>query len=90
MMLHLFLKKGDWFPPKRFGYGAGLPTAWQGWALIAAWFAALAGLRALDHTKHSGGHVAAIVLGITITGLFLLIAARRTRGGWKWRWGERD
>ena len=21
-----------WFAPKRFGYGAGLPIAWQGWA----------------------------------------------------------
>ena len=22
-----------WFQPKRFGYGAGWPIAWQGWAL---------------------------------------------------------
>ena len=28
------MSDGDWFAPKRFGYGAGLPIAWQGWALI--------------------------------------------------------
>lgn len=29
-MFHKFLEDGDWFAPKRFGYGAGLPIAWQG------------------------------------------------------------
>lgn len=24
-----------WFAPKRYGYGSGLPIAWQGWALLA-------------------------------------------------------
>ena len=24
----------EWFAPKRYGYGAGLPIAWQGWAVI--------------------------------------------------------
>ena len=23
-----------WFAPKRYGYGSGLPIAWQGWALM--------------------------------------------------------
>ena len=42
-MLHMFLKKGDWFAPKRYGYGTGLPIAWQGWALLAAYGAGIAG-----------------------------------------------
>ena len=23
----------SWFAPKRYGYGAGAPISWQGWAL---------------------------------------------------------
>lgn len=74
-----------WFAPKRFGYGAGWPVRWQGWALIA------------------GCAVAAVLLKVTLAGrqpmlmLALLVlasvpvivmAARHTRGGWRWRWGR--
>ena len=24
----------EWFAAKRYGYGSGLPIAWQGWAVI--------------------------------------------------------
>ena len=27
---------------------------------------------------------------LPLTALFLLIAARTTRGGWRWRWGEKE
>lgn len=30
-----------WFAVKRFGYGVGLPIAWEGWLLVAAFVAAL-------------------------------------------------
>jgi hypothetical protein len=36
------MSDGDWFAPKRFGYGAGPPIAWQGWALILGFCAILA------------------------------------------------
>lgn len=90
MMLHLFLAKGAWFAPKRYGYGAGRPIAWQGWAVLAAYGAAIAGIALLDRTGRTGGHAAAAVLFVAVTALLVAIAARRTRGGWRWRWGERD
>jgi len=31
----------EWFAPKRFGYGASYPIAWQGWAVIAVYGAIL-------------------------------------------------
>jgi hypothetical protein len=33
-----------------------------------------------------------IVLSIVLplTALFLLLTARTTRGGWRWRWGEKE
>jgi hypothetical protein len=32
-----------WFPvrPARDGWGWGLPTAWQGWLVLALWFSAV-------------------------------------------------
>ena len=24
----------EWFAPKRYGYGSGLPISWQGWAVL--------------------------------------------------------
>ena len=29
----------EWFAPKRYGYGAGLPISWQGWALTIGFVA---------------------------------------------------
>lgn len=81
---------GAWFAPKRFGYGAGLPIAWQGWLVVAGYIAALGGVSLLDRTGTTGGRIAAFVLFLLMTGLLLVIVARRTRGGWKWRWGGRD
>ncbi len=31
----------DWFAPKRYGYGAGLPIAWQGWVLTIGYLAVI-------------------------------------------------
>ena len=28
-----------WFPAKRYGWGWGLPIAWQGWVVLAVFFA---------------------------------------------------
>ena len=32
-----------WFNPKRYGYGAGLPCSWEGWAVLAAFAAIMLG-----------------------------------------------
>ncbi len=75
-----------WFAPKRFGLGSGLPIAWQGWALLAAHVALIfAGLPLAEHS-HAAFAAYAIVVGCTPLPLY----AAKTRGGWKWRWGERD
>lgn len=34
---------GAWFAPKRLGYGAGLPIAWQGWLLLGGHVAVILG-----------------------------------------------
>jgi hypothetical protein len=89
-MQHKFLQDGDWFAPKRYGYGAGLPIAWQGWALSLAYCLAMTGLAySLPHLPRA--QLPVVVAGmLALTALFLLIVAKRTRGGWRWRRGERD
>jgi hypothetical protein len=85
-MLHRFFKEGDWFAPKRYGYGAGFPIAWQGWALLAAHIGLIIGIALVP-----GIHPAAAMAGILLAGLAPLpLYAARTRGGWRWRWGEAD
>ncbi len=84
----LFSDKRPWFPVKRFGYGAGLPIAWQGWVVLLSYVAALGGLGFL--TEHAGGLALAglVALMMLLTVLFVLIVKARTNGAWRWRRGE--
>jgi hypothetical protein len=79
-----------WFRPKAVGYGAGLPIAWQGWAVIAVFAVAVVGTMLgsdlfLDGWLRSGAKAAGILLSIIV---FSLVVRSRTEGGWRWRTGE--
>ena len=86
-MLDTMSDAKSWFAPKRFGYGAGLPIAWQGWVALAAYMAVIIAA-ALWLVEQSLGAFLLVVVGATV--LLLLIAARTTRGGLRWRWGSDD
>ncbi|HRD46649.1 MAG TPA: hypothetical protein PLF78_09225 [Caulobacter sp.] len=72
-----------WFNPKTYGYGAGLPCSWEGWAVLAAFLAVVVGGRSL---LPSDGAYALLVLGAVV--VLIVVAALKTRGGWRWRWGQ--
>jgi hypothetical protein len=74
----------EWFAAKRYGYGAGLPIAWQGWAVLIAFLLSIGGAAWLFGTDDLRG--LAIVVPATIA--LLIVTARTTRGGWRWRWGD--
>jgi len=76
----------EWFAPKRYGIGAGLPIAWQGWAVFAA-YVLLLYLATQWLEPPSLVFWSAVIL---LTGLFVWITFLTTRGGWRWRWGEPD
>ena len=76
----------EWFAQKRYGYGAGLPIAWQGWALLAAFMAIVVAAGVSLEDKPLA--LAAVVMPALF--LLILISARTTRGGWRWRWGRDD
>ena len=71
---------GAWFAPKRIGYGAGLPIAWQGWAVYGIFAAATIATAVL---KPAWAPWVVLVLAVPL----IAITARRTRGGWRWRSG---
>lgn len=79
-----------WFRAKRHGYGAGLPIAWQGWALMLAYVGVIAGLSAIFARTAGSPNWAALVGIVLATLLFLWIAAGRTEGGWAWRSGGEE
>jgi len=78
---------GEWFAPKRYGFGSSTPIAWQGWAVLVGYIAILtiAGFTLLPRHWFTW---AAIIVIATVT--LTIICAQHTRGGWKWRWGSED
>lgn len=87
-MLQEFLKEGDWFRPKRYGYGSGLPIAWQGWAVLAAHFLVVIGLALWATVEPGLASTAVAAVGtVMATAVLVIIVRRRTRGGWRWRDG---
>lgn len=79
-----------WFAPKRYGFGAGLPIAWQGWAVLAVYFLIILGaLLGLPKVLPDPAVFVAATGGIVLVSSVVLgiICARTTRGGWHWRWG---
>lgn len=74
----------EWFAPKRFGYGAGLPISWQGWLITLLYLVLVIGAALFV------ADTPIIFFGILIpaTLALIIVTARTTRGGWRWRWGE--
>jgi hypothetical protein len=78
-----------WFKPKRYGLGAA-PSSWEGWALLAAYIAAMfANAFLLGVDPHAGQPhpLAFIVIAFVLTLFFVVISWRKTEGGFRWRWG---
>ncbi|HEX3870182.1 MAG TPA: hypothetical protein VHV77_07100 [Pirellulales bacterium] len=73
-----------WFPAKRYGWGWGLPVAWQGWIVLILWFVAFtpgAAILAL-HTWVGFGVFVVLMTAL----LFAVCYAKGERP--RWRWGK--
>jgi hypothetical protein len=75
-----------WFAPKRYGYGAGFPISWQGWAVLIVYVLLVAAASLLLPYSR----IAFVGIVVVATAALILIAAQKTRGGFCWRWGGRD
>lgn len=80
-MLHLILDERPWFRPKSRGYGAGLPIAWQGWAMLAAHIALITRISMLLRN-----HPTAMTIAVVLAALAPMPLYRaKTEGDWRWR-----
>ncbi len=75
-----------WFPAKRYGWGWGPPSSWQGWVVFIVYFALL-GLGALVFRPDREPFDFIIFVGFLS---FLLVIICWLKGEPpKWRWGKR-
>lgn len=78
--------KRYWFPAKRYGWGWGFPTAWQGWLVLAAYVAALTAAALGFPPDHRPVAFFACVIVAT---MLLLVVCRLKGEPPAWRWGGR-
>ena len=73
-----------WFPAKRYGWGWGLPGAWQGWIVMIGWVAILvaAAIRLLPR------HPIAFACFTLVMGGVLTLICYLTGEPPRWRWGD--
>jgi uncharacterized membrane protein YhaH (DUF805 family) len=77
--------KDIWFPAKRYGWGWGLPCAWQGWAVLLAWMAAVtAGIVFLDSP---GPSVWGFIFLIEMLAMLIVVCLMKGEKP-RWRWGR--
>jgi lipoprotein signal peptidase len=74
-----------WFRAKRYGWGWGLPSSWQGWVVLAVFVVSLivGGIVFPPNTERWSFTVLAIVLG----GLLVVVCWLKGEPP-RWRWGD--
>ena len=74
-----------WFPAKRYGWGWGLPSAWQGWVVFIIFIGLISTLPfAINPSENTSLFVAAMIVSSVI-----LIGICYAKGEPpKWRWGS--
>jgi hypothetical protein len=76
-----------WFPAKRYGWGWGPPTTWQGWAVIGGYIATISVLPLVVPPDRQPVAFGGVLLALTAA-LILVCYAKGEPP--RWRWGSRD
>jgi hypothetical protein len=76
----------EWFAPKRYGFGSGMPISWQGWVVTLGFIAIALATALLFAAKP----IVMFAILVPATATLVVITAKTTRGGWRWRWGDND
>lgn len=74
--------KKPWFPVKRFGYGVGLPIAWEGWLVLLSYVVAMI------VSANLFSAFAFVISAILLTTAVLYVAYTRSNGDWRFRNGD--
>ena len=73
-----------WFPAKRYGWGWGLPTRWQGWTVLTVWILAFFG--GIQEFGPAHPVMRAAFIGVMLVILFLICYLKGEPP--RWRRGE--
>lgn len=73
-----------WFPAKRYGWGWGPPTTWQGWIVLLGYIAAVISIWVLLSPER---HPLLFPLGIVLVTSALIAICLRKGEPPAWRWG---
>jgi hypothetical protein len=77
--------KSDWFPAKRYGWGWGMPSVWQGWVMLAAFvILMLIGSFLFPPSAGLGAYLAYVAV---LCGLLIGICWLKGEPP-RWRWGN--
>ncbi|WP_437540915.1 hypothetical protein [Sorangium sp. So ce367] len=76
-----------WFPAKRYGWGWGLPSAWQGWVVLLIYFALVLG--GIPFIRATRGIVVYIIYVSVLTAALIAICWLKGEPP-RWRWGNDD
>lgn len=74
-----------WFPAKRYGWGWGLPCAWQGWAVLTAYVLVIAGILRFLAPTHRIGLV--LLCAAAATAVLCMVCWFKGEP-LRWRWGK--
>lgn len=74
-----------WFRAKRYGWGWGLPTRWQGWAVLLVYFALIGATVRFAPPDH---HRAAFIALVVLYSLVLVAVCWLKGEPPRWRWGK--
>lgn len=80
-------KNEAWFGTKRYGYGWGLPTRWQGWLVLVGYLVAMLVPAVFFRTSKLAAAylVYAVLLSIVLVAICLWKGEKP-----RWRWGDDD
>lgn len=78
-------EKNYWFPTKRYGWGWGCPSAWQGRAVMIAFFALVFGGAPFFLPAQPIGYV---IYTLLLSAILVAICWFKGEPP-TWRWGER-
>jgi hypothetical protein len=74
-----------WFRVKRYGFGAGLPCSWEGWALLAGFLVIVVSSAIAFTDRNPMLHLGVV---LAATAIVVIVSWRKSDGPWKWRWGQ--
>ena len=74
-----------WFAAKRYGWGWGLPTAWQGWVVLAGFVALIAAGAILFPPRQV---MAEYLIYVAAVSIGLVVVCWLKGEPPRWRWGK--